>query len=101
MLARLDSALLRYGLIGEYLRLKQFDRAIEHLRKALQHDLRYSAAWKLLGEALTEAGNTDAAIRAYEDGIHSRGKRRQTNGQGDGGISETVTEVTSNLRYLP
>ena len=70
MLARgQDSALLRYGLGGEYLRLKQFDRAIEHLRKALQHDLRYSAAWKLLGEALTEAGNTDAAIRAYEDGI--------------------------------
>lgn len=70
MLARSqDSALLRYGLGGEYLKLKQFDKAIEHLRKALQHDPTYSAAWKLLGKALTEAGNTDAAIRAYEDGI--------------------------------
>ena len=70
MLARgQDSALLRYGLGGEYLKLKQFDKAIEHLRKALQHDLTYSAAWKLLGEALTEAGDTDAAIRVYEDGI--------------------------------
>ena len=70
MLARgQDTALLRYGLGGEYLKLKQFDKAIEHLRKALQHDLKYSAAWKLLGEALTEAGNTDEAIRAYEDGI--------------------------------
>ena len=70
MLARgQDSALLRYGLGGEYLKLKQFDKAIEHLRKALQHDPKYSAAWKLLGEALTEAGNTDEAIRAYEDGI--------------------------------
>ena len=50
MLARgQDSALLRYGLGGEYLKLKQFDKAIEHLRKALQHDLKYSAAWKLLG----------------------------------------------------
>jgi Tfp pilus assembly protein PilF len=64
-----DSALLRYGLGGEYLKLKLFDKAIEHLRKALQHDMKYSAAWKLLGQALTEAGNTDAAIRAYEDGI--------------------------------
>ena len=70
MLARgQDSALLRYGLGGEYLKLKQFDKAAEHLRKALQHDLRYSAAWKLLGETLTEAGNTDAAIRVYKDGI--------------------------------
>ena len=70
MLARgQDTALLRYGLGGEYLKLKQFDKAIEHLRKALQHDLKYWAAWKLLGEALTEAGNTDEAIRAYEDGI--------------------------------
>ena len=70
MLARgQDSALLRYGLGGEYLKLRQFDKAIEHLRKALQHDLRYSAAWKLLGKTLTEAGNTDAAIHAYEDGI--------------------------------
>jgi Tfp pilus assembly protein PilF len=70
MLARgQDSALLRYGLGGEYLKLKQFDKAIEHLRQALQHDPKYSAAWKLLGQALTEAGNTDAAIRVYEDGI--------------------------------
>ncbi|HLD13677.1 MAG TPA: tetratricopeptide repeat protein [Burkholderiales bacterium] len=70
MLARgQDSALLRYGLGGEYLKLKQFDKAIEHLRKALQHDPKYSAAWKLLGESLTEAGNADAAIRVYEDGI--------------------------------
>ena len=70
MLARgQDTALLRCGLGGEYLKLKQFDKAIEHLRKALQHDLKYSAAWKLLGEALTEAGDTDAAIRVYEDGI--------------------------------
>lgn len=70
MLARgQDSALLRYGLGGEYLKRKQFDKAIEHLRKALQHDPKYSAAWKLLGQALTEAGDTDAAIRTYEDGI--------------------------------
>ncbi len=70
MLARgQDSALLRYGLGSEYLKLKRFDKAIEHLRKALQHDPKYSAAWKLLGNALTEAGNTDAAIRVYEDGV--------------------------------
>ena len=70
MLARgQDSALLRYGLGGEYLKLKQFDKAIEHLRKALQHDPEVFGCVETAGEALTEAGNTDAAIRAYEDGI--------------------------------
>lgn len=70
MLARgQDSALLRYGLGGEYLNLKQHDKAIEHLRKAVALDPKYSAAWKLLGKALAEAGRTDEAIKAYEDGI--------------------------------
>jgi len=70
MLARgRDDALLRYSLGGEYLKLNQFDKAAEHLRKALTHDPKYSAAWKLLGKALAEAGHKDEAIKAYEDGI--------------------------------
>ena len=70
MLARgQDSALLRYGLGGEYLNLKQHDKAIEHLRKAVALDAKYSAAWKLLGKTLAEAGRTNEAIKAYEDGI--------------------------------
>ncbi len=70
MLARgQDSALLRYGLGGEYLKAGQPDKAIEHLRKAVVLDAKYSAAWKLLGKALAEAGRADEAIRAYEDGI--------------------------------
>lgn len=64
-----DSALVRYGLGGEYLKLKQYDKATEHLRKAVAHDPKYSAAWKLLGKALAEAGRKDEAIKAYEDGI--------------------------------
>lgn len=64
-----DSALVRYGLGGEYLKLNQFDKAAEHLRRAVQYDPKYSAAWKLLGKALTEAGRKEEAIQAYEDGI--------------------------------
>lgn len=64
-----DNALLRYSLGGEYLKLNQFDKAAEHLRKAVAHDLKYSAAWKLLGKTLAEAGHKDEAIKAYEDGI--------------------------------
>ncbi len=70
MLARgQDSALLRYGLGGEYLKTGQPDKAIEHLRKAVVLDAKYSAAWKLLGKALADAGHTNEAIKAYEDGI--------------------------------
>lgn len=72
MLARgPDTALLRYGLGGEYLKAGQPDRAIEHLRKAVTLDPKYSAAWKLLGKALADAGRTDEAIKAYADGIRA------------------------------
>jgi len=70
MLARgQDSALLRYSLGGEYLKLNQPDKAAEHLRQAVAKDPKYSAAWKLLGKALADAGHHDDAIKAYEDGI--------------------------------
>jgi len=70
MLARgQDSALLRYSLGGEYLKLNQPDKAAEHLRQAVTKDPKYSAAWKLLSQALADAGRKDEAIKAYEDGI--------------------------------
>jgi Tfp pilus assembly protein PilF len=66
-----DNALLRYGLGNEYLKAGRFDRAAEHFRKAVEHDSNYSAAWKLLGKALTSAGLNDDAIRAYENGLRA------------------------------
>lgn len=64
-----DNALLRFGLANEYLKLGQLEQAIGHLRKAVTHDPKYSAAWKRLGKALADAGHKAEAIRAYEDGI--------------------------------
>lgn len=70
MLARgQDAALLRYSLGGEYLKRKQYDKAAEHLYRAVEHDPKYSAAWKLLGKALAASGRKDEAIAAYETGI--------------------------------
>ena len=57
-----DNALLRFGLANEYLKLGQLEQAIGHLRKALAHDPKYSAAWKLLGKTLADAGKKDEAI---------------------------------------
>ena len=64
-----DNALLRFGLANEYLKLGQLEQAIGHLRKAVAHDPKYSAAWKRLGKALADGGRSAEAMRAYEDGI--------------------------------
>jgi len=70
-----DSALLRFGLGSHYLKAGDRARAVEHLRAAVAQDAEYSAAWKLLGRALAEAGEREAAIAAYRDGIAAAGRR--------------------------
>lgn len=65
-----DSPLLRFGLGNEYFKRKDYARAITHLLKAVELDVKYSAAWKLLGRAYTESGDKPAAISAFERGIH-------------------------------
>lgn len=70
MLARgQDSALLRFSLGGEYLKLDQPEAAITHLRVALDQDPDYSAAWKLYGKALAAAGRHGEAIAAFDQGM--------------------------------
>lgn len=70
MLARgQDSALLRFSLGSEHLKLDQNEKAAEHLREAVRLDPGYSAAWKLLGKALASIGEHAEAIRAFDQGI--------------------------------
>ncbi|MBI3562422.1 MAG: tetratricopeptide repeat protein [Gammaproteobacteria bacterium] len=64
-----DSALLRFSLGQAYLNKNQYDKAIEHLRRATQHDINYSAAWKLLGKALAAANQITEALKTYQQGI--------------------------------
>ena len=64
-----DSALLRYSLGNEWLKAGDPAQAAEHLRAALERDAQYSAAWKLLGKALAEQGDTSGAAAAYAQGI--------------------------------
>lgn len=64
-----DGALLRYSLGAEYLKQARPDQAAEHLRRALEQDPNHSAAYKLLGKALTELGQEVEAAQAYEAGI--------------------------------
>ena len=64
-----DNALLRFSLGNEYFKLGQYARACTHLQAALAFDPSYSAAWKLLGRALAEAGDPEQARETYRLGI--------------------------------
>jgi Tfp pilus assembly protein PilF len=70
-----DNALLRFGLGFEYLRTGDAAAAIAHLQQAVVFDSGYSAAWKMLGKALAEAGRNDDALTAYRNGIAAAEKK--------------------------
>jgi tetratricopeptide (TPR) repeat protein len=70
-----DNALLRFSLGNEFSKLSQFDQAAVHLQQAVTFDPNYSAAWKLLGKALNETGQLNAALAAYQSGIAIAEKR--------------------------
>ena len=64
-----DTALLRFSLGNEYLKAGDAQIAASHLRRAVELDSGYSAAWKLLGKALTDSGQRTEALTAYRKGI--------------------------------
>ena len=64
-----DSSLLRYSLGNEYAKVDDPERAALHLRRAVELDPEYTAAWKLLGRALAETGQVTEALAAFEAGI--------------------------------
>ena len=67
--------MLRFSLGNEYLKASDLDSALVHLDRAVQIDPRYTAAWKLYGKALQQAGRDDDALEAYRRGIEiARGK---------------------------
>ena len=86
-----DSPLLRFSLGMQYLRAGDATRAVEHLRSAVAQDASYSAAWKLLGKALAQAGDSQGAASAYRDGIAAAGRK---------GDKQAAKEMTVFLRRL-
>lgn len=74
-----DNATMRFALGSEYLKTGVLDKAVGHLSVAVSLDPDYSAAWKLLAKAQTEAGLSAAAIDSYRQGIEvaTRGGDRQ------------------------
>jgi len=86
-----DSALLRFSLGLNYLKTGDAARAAEHLKSAVSQDKDYSAAWKLLGKALTECSAAAEAAEAYRNGIAAAERR---------GDKQAAKEMTVFLRRL-
>ena len=70
-----DGALLRYSLGNEYAKTGDAANATLHLRRAVELDPEYTAAWKLLGRMLADAGHVSEALDAYTEGIAVAGRR--------------------------
>jgi len=70
-----DSALLRFSLGNELLKVGDAEAAIAHLREALKFDAEYSAAWKVLGKALATAGHHAEAVDVLGQGIEVAERR--------------------------
>ncbi|MEQ6290665.1 hypothetical protein ACFPAG_08585 [Vogesella sp. GCM10023246] len=64
-----DGAMLRFGIANEYAKLEDWVQAANYAHLALEKQHDFSAAWRLLGKALLNAGEADAALAAYRDGI--------------------------------
>lgn len=64
-----DSALLRFSLGSEYLKCADFEAAAMHLAAAVERDPGYSAAWKVLGNALAKGGRDEEALATFRRGI--------------------------------
>jgi predicted Zn-dependent protease len=86
-----DNALLRFSLGLHYLKAGDAPRAAGHLRSAVAQDKDYSAAWKLLGKALSESGAAGEAAEAYRSGIEAAERR---------GDKQAAKEMTVFLRRL-
>lgn len=70
-----DGPLLRVALANALIAEDNKVEAIAELRRALEFDPDYSAAWKQLGRLFAESGDIRAAIQAYRSGIAAAQKR--------------------------
>ena len=71
----MDNPMLRFGLGKGYLDAGQPGRAAQHLRRCVELDPKYSAAWKLLGKAWLASGQPLAAREAWQRGLSVAGSK--------------------------
>lgn len=90
-----DGALLRFSLGNALLADGDAPAAIGELRRAVGFDPAYSAAWKLLGKACLDAGQTQAAAEAWRSGIAAAMQRGDKQAEKEMGVFLRRLEKTS------
>ena len=58
-----------YGLASEYQKLEDWPKASEALRRVIEINPDYTAAYQMLGTALANQGERDDARRVWQEGI--------------------------------
>jgi len=86
-----DNAMLRFTLGSQLLKAGRLAEAVPHLAAAVEQDPGYSAAWKMYGKALYEAGELQDAGEVYRQGIQA------AEGKGD---MQAVREMQVFLRRI-
>lgn len=64
-------AMIWYGLASEYLKLERWGEAVEALRRVVRINPDYTAAYQMLGTALSNRGDGEEARRAWTAGIEA------------------------------
>jgi predicted Zn-dependent protease len=90
-----DGALLRFSLGNALLSDGDALAAIDELRRAVIFDPTYSAAWKLLGKACLDAGQTQTAAEAWRSGIAAAAQRGDKQAEKEMGVFLRRLEKTS------
>jgi cytochrome c-type biogenesis protein CcmH/NrfG len=58
-----------YGLGSEYIKLEDWAKAADALRHVIEINPDYTAAYQMLGTALSNQGNLEEARRVWQEGI--------------------------------
>jgi len=90
-----DGALLRFSLGNALLADGDAHAAIDELRRAVAFDPTYSAAWKLLGKACLDAGQTQAAADAWRSGVAAAVQRGDKQAEKEMGVFLRRLEKTA------
>lgn len=67
--AQPDEPMVWYGLANEYLKLERWPEAADALRRVVRLNADYTSAYQMLGTALLNVGDREAARRAWTQGI--------------------------------
>ena len=72
--AQPEEVMIWYGLANEYAKLERWQEAVDALRRTLALNPDYTSAYQMLGTALMNLDQREAARRAWTEGVEVSGR---------------------------